>query len=362
MNSLEHVEWGSCLLEQHRDRELERRLRRTAGMLPPMVSYFETCPWLAQALVELSEFEIRLVEIDFALADLVILVVSQDNSCRYCFATQRALMRAQGMPEARVRQIEQDFAAAQLEERQRRALDFARRTSRASPPPGEKDRASLRAVGFSESAIREIALLAAGSVFYNRVATIPALPAARIEQIARHWLLGWFVPITRGRIRARQRSGTREALPSELRGGPFAPLVARLDGLPAAAKLRRTLDGAFESPHLSCRAKALVFAVVARGLGCPHSEREAVQLLAAEGLSPEEIDQTLAHLGSPGLDALESLVVPFARETIRCEPIQVQRRAGEVSARLEPPAFVELVGISALANALCRLWLALEAD
>ncbi len=360
MTALDQVEWGACVLHPRHDRELERNLRRRAGMLPPLVSYFEACPWLAEALVELSEFEIRPVEIDFALADLIILVVSQDNSCRYCYATQRALLRAQGMSEARVRQLEEGLSA--VEEPWRQALDFARRASRASPPPGEKDRARLRALGFNDQVIREIALAAAGSVFYNRVATIPALPVARIERISRHWLLGLLAPIAGRRIRSLQRRGTLETLPPELRSGPFAPLITRLDGLPAAAKLRRTLDSAFGSPFLSRRAKALVFAVVARGLGCRHSEREAAQVLSAEGLAPAEIEQTLTHLGSSGLDAQEALVVPFARETIRFEPIQVQRHAQQLSERLDTPTFVELVGVSALANALIRLWLALDAD
>ncbi len=93
MTSLEHVEWGACLLHPRHDPELERNLRRRAGTLPPMVPYFEACPWLAEALVELNEFEIRLLESDVALADLIGLVVPQDNSCRYCFAAQRALLR-----------------------------------------------------------------------------------------------------------------------------------------------------------------------------------------------------------------------------------------------------------------------------
>src|SRR5262245_33266595 len=171
LSALDHVEWGACLLEPHRDRALERSLRREAGMLPPMVRYFEVCPWLAQAISELNEFQIRLVEIDFALADLIGLVVSQDHSCRFCYAAQRTLMRAQGVSEAHIRQLEEDFTAVQIDEPRRLALDFARRVSRASPPPGEKERARLRSAGWRDAALHEIALLAAAEVFFNRLAT-----------------------------------------------------------------------------------------------------------------------------------------------------------------------------------------------
>jgi len=174
-------------------------------------------------------------------------------------------------------------------------------------------------------------------------------------------VLGLLSPITGRRIRSWQRRGTRETLPPDLRGGPFGTLVARLDGLPAASKLRHTLDAAFDSPLLSRRAKALVFAVVAHGLSCPHSEQEAARLLAEEGLATGEIGEILSHLSSRALDPLEALLVPFARETVRYEPIQVQRRAQALRAQLETPQFVEVVGVAALANALCRLWLALDA-
>src|SRR5262245_64794685 len=90
MTSLEHVEWGASLLEPRRERELERALRREMGAVPTMVHYFAACSWLARAIVELSPFQIQLVEIDFALADLIGLVVSQDNSCRYCFADRKS--------------------------------------------------------------------------------------------------------------------------------------------------------------------------------------------------------------------------------------------------------------------------------
>jgi len=103
------------------------------------------------------------------------------------------------------------------------------------------------------------------------------------------------------------------------------------------------------------RTKAFAFAVVARGLGCSLSEREAVRLLTAEGVTAAEIDATLAHLASPVLDPIEAAIVPFARETIWYRPVQIQRRARALRAQLTREQFLELVGITALANAVCRL-------
>lgn len=155
-------------------------------------------------------------------------------------------------------------------------------------------------------------------------------------------------------------AATRQLLPPQAHPGPYAGLVQCLEGLPAALALRGVLDEAWQSPLLPTRAKALVFAVVARGVGCPRSEAEASRLLVAAGMNAAEVEETLAHLGSRSLDALEAMVVPFARETIRYRPVQVQRRARQLAPALAPAQLVELIGITALANAVCRLCLTLD--
>jgi alkylhydroperoxidase family enzyme len=309
-----------------------------------------------------NQYRVRLVHVSFALADLIGLVVSQENSCRFCYATQRVLLRAQGLPERRIRQLEDDFSAAQLDPAERAALEFARRIARCSPRPSGADRATLSRAGWSEEAIKELAFVGTAHVYFNLVATIPALPVQRIERLSRNWLLAVLAPLMGRRVRAHQVRGDRQVLPAELRSGPYAGLVQSLDGLPAALVLRRVLDEAWQSPLLPARAKALVFAVVARGLGCPRSEAEARRLLEGLGMGPAAIEEALAHLGGGSLDAVEAMVVPFARETIRYRPVQVQRHARQLATSLERGQLVELIGIAALANAVSRLCLAVESS
>jgi len=125
--------------------------------------------------------------------------------------------------------------------------------------------------------------------------------------------------------------------------------------LPVGAALSAALCEAWDSAVLPRRTKAFAFAVVARGLACPAPEHEAVRLLVAEGIASADIDATLAHLGSPALDPVEAAVVPFARETIWYRPAQIQRRARALRAQLTRDQFLELVGVVALANAVCRM-------
>ena len=123
--------------------------------------------------------------------------------------------------------------------------------------------------------------------------------------------------------------------------------------------LASALDDLWASPILSRRTKALMFAVIGRGLGCQSSGKEIAGFLEAEGLTPADAEQTLAHLGGPGMDADEAALLAFARDTIWYEPIQIQRRARELRQRLSAAQFVEAIGVVSLANALCRLRAAL---
>ena len=355
MSSLADVEWESCILEPVPDPELSAYLRRELGGVPRSAAYLSACPWVVRSLASMSHY----AHLDPQFSDLIGLVVSQDNSCRLCFAVQRLMLRAQGFPERRIRALEEDLFAAELDERERAALDFARRFSRAQPRASARDLEALRRVGWSEPAIREIAFSAAAMVYYNRLSTLPAIPPQDAEALPDRWwarlVFPLMAPLVRQRLRRNHRRSAQPALAAGAREGPYAGLVAAFDGLPAAQALRRLLDEAFASPVLPRRSKALVFAVVARGLACPSSEAEAGRLLTAEGFAPAEQDEILSHLASPRLDTTEAALLPLARDTIRYRPAPIQRRSRALLEGLGVARFVEFVGLSALANAVCRL-------
>jgi hypothetical protein len=106
---------------------------------------------------------------------------------------------------------------------------------------------------------------------------------------------------------------------------------------------------------LSTRTKALVFAVVAHGIGCARCEREAVRLLAAEGLTAAQVEHALAHLGGPELTELECAAAALARESIWYRPAQIQRHLRSIRTLCTREQLVELIGSAALANMVCRL-------
>jgi len=359
MTRLPNVEWEQCLVEPRNDNQLERDARKAYGVPYPVVRYFAACPWLARSFVNLNYHNGQLAHIDLDLADMIFLAVSQENSCRYCYATQRAALKILGFDQARIRRVEEASFRAEDDQGERLALDFARRFSRANPPPTSEDEDALREAGYSDEAIKEIAYMAAYTVLGNRVTTLLAIPVDEAEAMDTSWQVRLLRPLLARVLRSRMKRGRPEFLPPELKTGPFAYVGLALDGLPIARVLNELVDSAWKSPILTPRAKALVFAVVARGLGSKQAEDEARRLLAPLGLDGGKVDEILAHLGSPDLDPIESAIVPYARETIRYRPDDIQRRGLKVREHLTAEQLLELVGMASFANAICRLSLVL---
>jgi AhpD family alkylhydroperoxidase len=348
------VAWDACLLEPVRDRAAEQNLKREVGSAPAWSRYFWTCPWFTKAVIRLPYDFGLLVHLDFETADLVSLVVSQENSCRYCYASARAMLRLMGLSEERMQALEKRLVVPELEPRAAAAVKFARRMARANPLAGAPDRAALQQAGFNADEIRELAFVVANTAFFNRLSTIPALPPHGYEQAPDRWFVRLLRPIVARVIKGWRRRGVPTAAPAAATG-MFAGLVRQYDGSPVAPVLVQTFDELWASPILTRRTKALMFATIAQGLGCPISRSEACALLTVDGLTEAQVASILAHLDSPELDGRERALLAFARDTIWYEPQQIQKRARRLHEQIGTPGFVEALGVATLANAMCRL-------
>lgn len=360
-NPLLAVEWERCALEPRRDRTLEAFARRRLGIVPSFIPYLATCPWLARAEADLNARFGLLTHLDPELADLTSMVVSQINSCRYCYAASRMLMQLQGKSETDICHIEERLAEGWEEPQLEAALHFARRIGRSDPLPSWQDRQRVLDAGFSVPELNELAYVAAFTAFANRTLTLPAIPPQPMENAPHSALHRLFRPLIAFWFKrhAKPAAVTDTGPPTD---APYAYLSRPYAGTPIGSKLDRTLDEAWASRILTMRCKALLFAVVAKALGCNHSLSEAIRLLRDEGMADNDIEEALAHLQSSTLDPLEAMLVPFARETVWYKPAQIQRRARQVHAHLSEPQFLEAIGMLALANAICRLGAAIGAS
>lgn len=355
MGAMTDVEWDSPLLEPVVNAEAERFLRRRMGLIPSGAYYFLDSPWFTRTLADLDPRTMPLVHTPRVMVGLLSLVVSQDNSCRYCYATTRSMMKILGYPEERIRRLEADLQTAELGRERTLGLEFARRISRANPLATRSDIQALLNAGLKAEAVVELGALAVLNVFYNRMATLAALPFEQTEKLADSWPVRLLRPLVALRIAIGFRRGRPEALSPQQEVGPFSTLVNAVAPLPIASRLRSVIDDCLASPVLSRRTKALVFAVVARGLGCTIADRESLALLEAEGLGGVAAERALRDLASADLDPLENAMLPLARETLWYRPVTLQRHARALRARMSREQFVELVGVASLANAVCRL-------
>jgi AhpD family alkylhydroperoxidase len=352
--ALEHVTWGSCLLERHPDRELESYARRKQGIAQPMVTYFSLVPWLARGLIDLHPEYGLLMHLDPAVSDLVVLAVSQENSCRFCYSAVRAMLWAFGMPRDRVQNLERELTRPDLPPRTAAAIAFARSQSRIGPPGAHAAREVLQRAGVGTDEMKEIAYAAAATDFSNRAHTIPAIPSRPMERLPDQLHARLIRPFIGRIIRSRRVRGVATPLDREP-SPPYARLVKAYGGSPIAPALTQVLEGMWASPHLTRRCKLLMLAVVARGLGCEACAPEIAESLGAEGMKEDLVNRVLTHLDAPELDPVERLMVPFARDTIWFEPAAIQRRARALRDQLPAAPLLEGIGVAALGNGLCRL-------
>jgi alkylhydroperoxidase family enzyme len=348
---LEQIQWDAPLYaEPPAAPEIEALARRTLGQVPSFLRWVAECDWLARACIAAMDLKLAYISVDTAA--LAGLVVSQDNSCRYCYGTHRVFLQLLGHDTARVRRLEQDLHTAELSPKDKAALDFVRQISRANPRPARPEREALLRAGFSPPAVAELAYAATTMCFLNRVATLLALPPDAVEKQAGSLMMRLLRPFIARSIRKKASAPPSVAPAAD---GPFPELVDALHGSPAASALRRIVELAWSSPGMPLRAKELVVAIVGRALNCPLAPARTRERLGALGLSGEDLEPLLANLSSPKLDAFEARLVAFARETVRYRPEVIQPRVRDFSQGLTRAQLLESIGVSALANSVCRL-------
>lgn len=103
--------------------------------------------------------------------EMIAVVVSSENRCFYCLTAHGAAVRQLSGDPVLGELLVMNWRAADLPARHRAMLDFAVRLTRDSAAVGEADRAGLRAAGFSERDIWDIAAVAAFFNMSNRMAS-----------------------------------------------------------------------------------------------------------------------------------------------------------------------------------------------
>ncbi|MFY0635660.1 MAG: peroxidase-related enzyme [Vannielia sp.] len=103
--------------------------------------------------------------------EMIAVVVSSINHCFYCLVAHGQAVRALSGDPALGEMLVMNYRVAELPEKQRAMLDFAAKLTESCAKVDDEDRAALRAVGWSDRDIWDIASVVGFFNMTNRVAT-----------------------------------------------------------------------------------------------------------------------------------------------------------------------------------------------
>jgi uncharacterized peroxidase-related enzyme len=102
--------------------------------------------------------------------EMIVVAVSADNDCHYCVIAHGAILRIRAKNPRIADQVAINYRKADITPKQKAMLDFALKVSRDSRSIGDTDFGKLRAHGFSDEEIWDIAGITALFGMSNRMA------------------------------------------------------------------------------------------------------------------------------------------------------------------------------------------------
>ncbi len=353
---LNEIEWWEPILPAVEDPEWESEVRAELGTIPDLLTRVSRSHWLRKASLKWVRLPVK--EIPVRLKHIGALVTAQENACRYCYGVARSQMQVFGYSEKMINHIEREMQLAELDEKDYSFIQFCRNLARSNPRPAKADRDKLIRLGFTPLAVCEMAFLITNHCFHNRVATfISCPPMHKFEKLSGSFLGRVLRPFLARKLRSLALTKV-DPLPEETEY--FPSVVQALSGLPAATLLNEALEGAFSSPVLSQELKILMFAVVASLLECDICQAEARNMSLSQGFTEAEFDSSLSSLASPRLNAQESRILSWTRETVYIQTGAVQKRIRILAQEVSEEVLLEAIGVAALANTTVRLAMLLE--
>jgi uncharacterized peroxidase-related enzyme len=108
--------------------------------------------------------------------EMIVVTTSGANNCQYCVVAHGAILRIRAKNPYVADQVAVNYRKADITPRQRAMLDFAMKVALASGEIGDADFEPLRAHGFSDEDIWDIAAIAGFFAMSNRLANFASIP------------------------------------------------------------------------------------------------------------------------------------------------------------------------------------------
>jgi 4-carboxymuconolactone decarboxylase len=106
---------------------------------------------------------------------MIVVATSSANQCQYCVIAHGAILRVRAKNPLVADQVATNYRKADITDRQKAMLDFAMKVSQAAHLVGETDFEALRAHGFTEDDIWDIAGISAFFAMSNRLANVTSM-------------------------------------------------------------------------------------------------------------------------------------------------------------------------------------------
>jgi uncharacterized peroxidase-related enzyme len=152
--------------------ELQRPSQEKLGFVPNVLRNFALRP---SHLLRWNDHYEELMKGESGLSkaerEMVAVVVSVANECRYCIAAHSAALRKLTKDPALADAIAADHTTAPVEPRVRAMLDYARKLTRDPEGMAEADVERLREAGWTDEDVMDIAEVTAMFNFSNRMAS-----------------------------------------------------------------------------------------------------------------------------------------------------------------------------------------------
>src|SRR5512141_1427759 len=107
--------------------------------------------------------------------EMIVVATSAANQCQYCVVAHGAILRIRAKNPLIADQVAANYRKADLTPRQKAMLDFAMKVSREAELVSESDFAALRAHGWTDEDIWDIAAISAFFALSNRLANFTAM-------------------------------------------------------------------------------------------------------------------------------------------------------------------------------------------
>ncbi len=118
--------------------------------------------------------------------EMIVVATSNLNQCQYCVVAHGAILRIRAKDPLIADQVAINYRKADISARQKAMLDFAVKVSASAQLVGEADFAALKAHGFDEEDIWDIAAISAFFGMSNRLANVTSMrPNAEFYALGR---------------------------------------------------------------------------------------------------------------------------------------------------------------------------------